>query len=153
MGPYAKQIVFGVRQRNGPVAAFPVLAVNQKTLFPFILRHVARGSTIYTDENPVYIGLRKWYSHLSVVHSKRQWVAREGGRDVSTASIESFWNVVKRKYRDHTWWSKKHSPHYIDEAAFRLNHARPETDTFTVLDRIVRGAIGKRLKYRELTGG
>ena len=145
-GPYAKQVVFGMRQRGGPVIAFPVPEVNRKTLFPYILRYVARGSIVFTDEAGVYVPLRDFYSHFSVRHSIRQWV----NGPVNTASIETVWNVIKRKYRDHNWWSHKHSHRYINEAVFRLNEGRPDEATLTVVDRMLSGAVGKRLKYREL---
>ena len=88
----------------------------------------------------------------------RRWTGSTGTRPCSTApgrtssrqthtnGIESFWAMLKRGQHQ---WSAKHLGRYVDEFAGRYN-ARP-LDTAEQMRAIVRGLVGKRLKYQTLT--
>ena len=60
----------------------------------FISKHVPKGSTIYSDEAPVYRHLKRNYTHDSVKHALNIYV--EG--NVHTNTIENFWSVLNVVY-------------------------------------------------------
>ena len=78
-----------------------------------------QGSTIYTDEAPVFKTLPGLgYEHEAVNHSKKEWVRG----NVHTNSIEAFWSNVKRSIKGtHVWVSKKHLQTYLCEFEYRYN--------------------------------
>ena len=84
----------------------------------FISKHVPKGSTIYTDEAPVYKHLKKYYTHDSVKHALNIYV--DG--NVHTNTIENFWSVLKRGlYGIYHQVSDKHLERYLDEFSARFN--------------------------------
>ena len=154
-GSTGKQAIFGMRQRGGMVLAFPVPDTTSQTLVGSILFFVERGSSIYSDEFGAYSILGRHYHHETVKHSIRQWV----NGPANTNSIESFWALLKRSYHGtYHWWSFKHSHRYVNETSFRLNQildqpvkkGRYPVFTLEILNSLLDGASGKRLKYREL---
>lgn len=145
-GSVGKQVIFGMKQRGGLIVAFPVPDATGTTLISHIRSLVAPGTVIFTDESGAYSRLHRHYEHHTVNHSLRQWVKGPA----TTASVESFWALLKRSYHARVWFSFKHAHRYINEATFRLNYARRDSETLEVVDRILAGAVGKRLRYREL---
>ena len=108
-GPVGKQAVFGLRQRDGAVRAFPIEATDTAHLQSAIVENVARGSTIYSDAHPAYIGL-PGYGHESVAHSVGEYVRDQA----HTNGIESFWSLLKRGYiGTYHWMSVKHLHRYV----------------------------------------
>ena len=143
-GPVGKQPVMGLRERGGPVRAFPIPDTKGRTLRGNISRTVEAGSSLYTDEAPGYRKL-KGYTHEAVCHSAGEYVK---GR-VSTNSVESFWALVKRGYYGtHHWWSMKHLHRYISEYAYRQNTIGVSGEP--ALGGIIRNSEGKRLPYAKL---
>ena len=68
-GPNGKQPVIGIRQRSGgQIKAKPVNDTDRITLQSTIVENVKRGSSIYSDGHPGYIGLPGYY-HEAVLHS------------------------------------------------------------------------------------
>jgi len=59
--------------------------VKRKTLEPIIIKHIEKGSNIFTDELLSYRSLSKWYNHEIVIHRNNQYVNGE----VTTNSIEN----------------------------------------------------------------
>ena len=66
--------------------------------------------------------------------------------------LENFWSLLKRSING-TYVSVEpfHLHRYLDEQSFRYNHRKDMNDADR-FDRAVRGAFGKRLMYKELTG-
>ena len=65
--------------------------------------------------------------------------------------MESGWSLLKRGYiGTYHHWSVKHLGRYVAEFAGRHN-PRP-MDTIAQMHSIVRGVVGKRLRYSELIG-
>ena len=147
-GTVGKQPVLGLRQRDGPIRAFPIPDNSTETLERAIWKNVEEGATIYTDDHAGYRRLGPVYVHKTVKHSVREYV----NEMASTNGIESVWAVLKRGYIGiYHQWSPKHMARYVDEFAFRLNAGKMQ---FPVLDRIgalVDGATGRRLTYTQLT--
>ena len=144
-GTVGKAAVFGMRERDGKVRAFPLNRVDKRTVRAAIEANVTPGAALYTDSASVYNGLRE-YPHASVSHSIGEYVR---GR-VTTNSIESFWALLKRGYiGTHHWWSVQHLHRYVDEFVTRLNLG-PTNDPLT-MERVLDGMLGRRLTWRQLT--
>ena len=86
------------------------------------------------------------YDHESVNHSVGEYVRDQA----HTNGVESFWSMLKRGY-DGTFHniSEKHLDRYVNEFAGR--HNIREKDTIEQMKEVVRGMIGKKLEYKELT--
>jgi transposase-like protein len=149
-GGAGKAAVLGMRERGGRTKMQAVSRVNQPTVEFAILDGVEPGSTIHTDENRVYNGLRALdYQHETINHSLGEYV-RDG---VSTNSIEAVWAVLKRGiYGTFHHVSEKHLGRYVDEFTFRLNEGNVARHTTQRLDSFVDGVAGKRLTYKALIG-
>ena len=71
-----------------------------------------------------------------------------------TNGIESVWAVLKRGlHGTYHHVSVKHLGKYVDEFTFRLNEGNVKIHTMKRLESLVKGAVGKRLTYAELTAG
>ena len=85
--------------------------------------------------------------HHTVNHRRRQFA--DG--DCYTNGIESFWATVKRSHKGtYHSWSHKHLQRYLDEFCGRQNMRHK--NTLCQMRAVIRGMVGKRLLYRELTG-
>ena len=148
-GTVGKQAVFGLRERDGRVRAFPITKTDRPALHAAVKAHVVPGATLYTDTHAGYQGLGADYDHQSVAHSLGEYVNAQGA---STNNLESFWALLKRGYiGTHHWWSMAHCHRYVDEFAYRLN-AGPDNNPPTMA-RTLDGMVGKRLTYRALIAG
>lgn len=113
-----KKMVVGLIERNGKVVLKHVPSADLKNVGKLISKHVPKGSTIYSDEAPVYNHLKKYYTHDNVKHSLNVYV--EGS--VHTNTIENFWSVLKRGlYGVYHQVSEKHLERYLDEFSARFN--------------------------------
>ena len=103
------------------------------------------GATLYTDEHDFYTGMSE-YDHEAVNHSVGEYV-----RDMAhTNGMESFWAMLKRGYQGtFRKMSPKHLDRYVGEFAGRHN-IRPR-NTIDMMQSVVIGMDGKRLRYRDLT--
>jgi len=144
-GPVGKQAVIGFRQRGGSILAFPIGPRRDVAAVTTMVRGtVAEGASVYTDEASWYDRLEEYYRHRFVRHSKGHYVSD----DVYTNGIESVWAIVKRAHKGiYHHWHPKNTQRYMDEIAFRLNE---KGTTMETLSAIVRGAVGKRLSYKDL---
>lgn len=117
--PYQpKKMVIGIIERNGKVVLKHVPNADLKNVGNLISKHVPKGSTIYSDEAPVYNHLKRFYTHDNVKHSLNIYV--EG--NVHTNTIENFWSVLKRGlYGIYHQVSDKHLERYLDEYAAIFN--------------------------------
>ena len=61
-------MVVGIIERNGQVVLKHVASTDLNNICSFINKHVSKGSTIYSDEAPVYTHLKKFYTHDNVKH-------------------------------------------------------------------------------------
>lgn len=117
-----KTPVFGMVERSGNVIAKVVPNAQRKTLIPHIVKHVAKGSTIATDEYHPYWSLpSEGYKHMMVKHREREYV----NGDAHTNTIDNFWSILKRAIRGtHVHVSAKHLQKYVGEFEFRYNHRK-----------------------------
>jgi len=117
-GSENKTPVFGMVARGGDLRSMPVKDVKRNTLKPIIDRHVAKGSTVMTDELPSYNCLSQDYTHERISHLKKQYV--KGG--THTQNIENFWSLLKRGILGiYHHVSPEHLHRYCDEFEHRYN--------------------------------
>lgn len=132
-------------ERNGKAIAQVVPNVKKETLESIIIKHVEKGSNIYTDEWLAYNELYKTYNHQIVNHRIKQYVNGKA----STNSAENFNSHLKRGvYGTYHQVSKKHLSKYIDEFTLRFNTRKyEEQDRFNL---VLLSSINKRLTYQQL---
>ncbi len=141
-----KSVVLGIIERDGELRAGHVADHKAKTLQTIIRENVRQGSAVLTDEDRAFIGLGDAYTHLSVNHSKGEYV-RLGGF-VHTNGIESVWALLKRQIIGiHHWVSPKHLQRYVDEMTWRFN--RRDMPVGSRMNDIF-GCVESRLTYKEL---
>ena len=141
-----KAVVLGIVERDGELRAGQVEDHKAKTLQGAVRRNVAPGAAVLTDEDRAFIGLDADYTHLSVNHSKGQYV-RLGGF-VHTNTIESVWALLKRQIIGiHHWVSPKHLDRYVSEMTWRWNR-RDMKVTPRMNDMFA--CVEGRLRYRDL---
>ena len=75
-GMAGKVAVVGAKERgSGRVICEVVDSVDKTTLFNFIQRHVAKDTTLFTDESVCYKGIdKRGYEHHSVNHGRGEYV-------------------------------------------------------------------------------
>ena len=145
-GTVGKAPVAGVKDRKtNQVSAAPVERTDKATLQEFVHSRTEASATVYTDEAAAYVGLTR--SHEAVRHSVGEYV-----RDMAhTNGMESFWASMKRGYQGvYHWMSAKHLHRYVTE--FEGRHNDRLLDTIDQMAEIVRGMIGRRLRYDDLIG-
>ena len=147
-GAVGKKAVAGLKDRDtNRVAAKVIENTKRKTLHDFIGDNVEQGSTVCTDDFMSYQNM-DGYDHRTVRHSVGEYV----DENIHINGMESFWSVLKRAHKG-TFHkiSHKHLDRYVTEFAGRHNNR--SLDTIRQMESIVRGMVGKRLKYRNLIGG
>ena len=143
-GTVGKTAVAGVKDREtGQVDAEVVEKTDGPTLRQFVHQRTGPTTLVFPDEAAVYNRLER--PHEAVAHSVGEYV-----RDMAhTNGMESFWSLLKRGYTGiYHWMSVKHLGRYVTEFEGRHNN-RPH-DTLTQMAELVRGCIGKRLRYADL---
>ena len=147
-GPVGKTAIVGARDREtGQVIARPAVYTDREDLHGFVEEFTEVGSVVYTDEAAAYQGMPH-RSHWTVKHSVKEFV----NGMASTNGIESVWAVLKRGYNGvYHQWSRKYTHRYVDELVFRLNAGNVRRHTMARIESLIKGAVGKRLTYAELT--
>jgi transposase-like protein len=149
----SKASVFGMLDRDRrQVRAMVVPNVKRETLQNEILNHIEGGSTVYTDDYPVYDRLAKDdFIHETVTHIQ-EYVRGE----VHTQGIENFWSLLKRGLRGtYVAVEPYHLDAYVTEQVFRFNNRATKDNLLNDADRfalLMSQVGGKRLTYAELTG-
>jgi len=117
----------------------------RKAIQAEVRKHVDAGSALYTDALKSYEGLND-FEHQVIDHA----VQYVDGK-VHTNGLENFWSLLKRGING-TYVSVEpfHLFRYLDEQAYRFNN-RKMTDAER-FDIAVKGIVGKRLTFDQLTG-
>jgi transposase-like protein len=145
-GASGKAIVMGILERNTKQVRAAVIPEAKKSVTDAQLQqHVAPGSTLYTDEAPIYDSLPD-YAREFINHTE----AYVRGT-VHTNTLENFGSLLKRSLAG-TYVSVEpyHLQAYVNEQAFRYN-LRKDTDAQR-FDTVLAGVVGKRLTYEDVTG-
>src|SRR5258706_10929723 len=144
-----KEAVHALVERGGQMRAKHVANVTGKTLRKTIAKHVAKGTTMNTDDALAYYHLRKEFAAHGVVnHSAGEYVSKDG--KVHIQSAESFFAILKRGvYGSFHSISEQHLQRYCDEFAFRWNtRSSLGVEDFERAAVMLKGIEGKRLTYR-----
>jgi hypothetical protein len=108
---------------------------------------VAICSEVHTDSHLRYVGLEPKFTHKSVKHCAGEFSRHEGENIVTTASVESFFSLLKRGVVGtfhHV--SAQHLPLYLAEFDHRHNCRRMSDGDRT--DVGLTKSAGKRLIYK-----
>jgi transposase-like protein len=144
-----KTAVMGILERSKDGTSKVRTAVipnrKKKAIQAEVRKHVEAGSALYSDALQSYNGLNE-FQHQVIDHAV-QYV--DGV--VHTNGLENFWSLLKRGING-TYVSVEpfHLFRYLDEQAYRFNN-RKMTDGER-FDIAVRGIVGKRLTFDQLTG-
>jgi transposase-like protein len=141
-----KTAVMGILQRGGKVRTKVVPTTRKKALQAEVRAHVEAGSALYSDALKSYDGLAQEYAHGVIDHAEKYVDGK-----VHTNGLENFWSLLKRSING-TYVSVEpfHLFRYLDEQTYRFNSRRLEdSERFDIA---VKGIVGKRLTYKELTG-
>jgi transposase-like protein len=126
-GKVGKEVVIGIRKRNGDLYFFHAEDVTSCTLSRFIRENVSQDvDVIITDDYKAYEKAVSGLKHKTVNQSGGVYV--DGS--VHTNTVESAFSLLKRGIMG-TWHniSAKHLPAYLDEMTFRFNR-RKRSDLF-----------------------
>lgn len=143
-----KVAVVAMVQRGGPVRSKVMPTVNGANLKQAIRENVQICSEVHTDANYAYRQLEPKFTHKSVKHCAGEYSRHEGENVVTTASVESFFSLLKRGVVGtfhHV--SPQHLPLYLAEFEHRHN-TRKLTDGERT-DVGLQMVVGKRLIYRQ----
>jgi transposase-like protein len=152
-GPLAggKQVVIGIRQRQGELRFFHADDIRSGTLEKYIRENISENVEILmTDDLSQYrgaarrVGLDR-FRHKALRHSIGIYV--QG--DVHTSTIESAFSLLKRGVLG-TWHriSAKHLQAYCNEMCFRFNNRK---NPYLFRDTILKLIASQNLEYKELT--
>ncbi len=146
-----KQIVIGLKQRNGELRFFHAMDVKSGTLAKYIKENISDDvEVIMTDEFSSYPGAIAAVGHHESKHktvNHRQGVYVHG--DITTNGIESAFSLLKRGIIG-TWHkvSAKHLAAYLDEMTFRFNN---RDNPFLFRDTLLKLIEAPVLEYKKLT--
>lgn len=139
--------VMAMVQRGGQVRSKVMPTVNGANLKQAIRENVKINSELHTDAHFGYRGLEHEYHHKSVKHNAGEYSRHEGENVVTTASVESFFSLLKRGVIGtfhHV--SAQHLPLYLAEFDHRHNYRKVTDGERT--DAGLQMAQGKRLMYK-----
>lgn len=144
-----KMKVLTLIDRETKQARSSVLAnMRPAVIAPILRKNIAREARLMTDEGRHYIGVgREFAAHESVQHGREEYVRG----DVHTNTAEGYFSVFKRGMKGvYQHCEEKHLHRYLAEFDFRYNNrvALGVCDTERTT-RVLRGARGKRLTYRD----
>jgi len=134
-GAEGKTAVIGIAQRQGKITTNIVANTKRSTVMPLINENVAKKTTVYTDEYPIYDTIdANGFTHKRCNHGAGEYVVG----DAHTNNIEGFWSLVKRGISGvYHAVSPKYLQSYLNEYEFRYNHRNDEQPMFvTVLGQI-----------------
>jgi transposase-like protein len=144
-----KHAVHALVERGGQVRASHVPDVSAKTLRKAIAKHVAKGTTMNTDEAMAYYHMSKEFAaHGTVNHSQDEYVSKDGETHIQSA--EAYFAIFKRGVMGtfHSI-SEQHLTRYLNEFSFRWNNRSAlGVEDFDRAAILLKGAAGKRLTYR-----
>jgi transposase-like protein len=142
-----KVTVMAMVQRGGPVRSKVMPTVNGANLKQAIRENVQICSEVHTDMNSGYCGLEPKFTHKTIKHAAGEYSRHEGENVVTTASVESWFSLLKRGIVGtfhHV--SVQHLPLYLAEFEHR-HDCRKMTDGERT-DVGLTKAAGKRLIYK-----
>jgi transposase-like protein len=146
----SKEVVIGIRQRNGDLRFFHAEDAKKGTLARYIQENISQDvEVIVTDDLRAYPGAMGEFKdrHQTVNHTAKEYV--RVGTDIHTNTIESAFSLLKRGIIG-SWHkvSAKHLAAYLDEMTFRFNR-RKRADLF--IDTLRHMVTADPLTFQNLT--
>jgi transposase-like protein len=149
--PNDKEIVIGIRQRNGELRLFHSKDVKASTLARYIRENVSEDAkVIFTDDYPSYPSAIKRAGmsprkHKTINHTQKIYVMG----DTHTNTVESAFSLLKRGVRG-SWHhlSAKHLAAYLEEMEFRFNNRK---NPYLFRDTILKLIASSNVEYKQLT--
>ena len=144
-GPWEKQPVMGLLQREGKFEAKTIPGTGKGILWGVIKDRVNKGSQIMTDELAAYTNLGKaGYRHDAVKHSQEEWVRG----NVYTNGVENAWSLFKRSIvGSYHQISTKHMDAYLDEFEWRF---KGRYNVYLFRDTIIRLLNAPKMEFKRL---
>jgi transposase-like protein len=124
-----KEVVIGIRQRDGELRFFHAADAKSGTLAKYIQENISTDvDVLITDEWQAYKGAVGDIRHERVNHGKKEYV--RAGTDIHTNTVENAFSLLKRGIIG-SWHkvSAKHLAAYLSEMEFRFNR-RKNPDLF-----------------------
>jgi transposase-like protein len=143
-----KQIVIGIRHRNGDLRLIRATDTRAKTVRDIVNANIGgHVEVVLTDESMIYPYVLKQFpveKHHTINHSKEY-----AHGDVHTNTVESAFSLLKRGIVG-TWHkvSAKHLPAYLDEMCFRFNNRK---NPYLFRDTLTKMIQTPNLEYKKLT--
>ncbi len=144
-----KEVVVGIRKRNGDLRFFHARDAKGGTLAQYIRENISEDvEVIFTDDasaNDAAMRKAKRTNHKKINHSSGAYVVG----DIHTNTVESAFSLLKRGIMG-TWHriSAKHLPSYLEEMEFRFNR-RNRPDLF--VDTLRHMVTAPALTFQKLT--
>jgi transposase-like protein len=144
-----KEVVVGIRKRNGDLRFFHARDAKGGTLAQYIRENISEDvEVIFTDDasaNDAAMRKANRKNHKKINHSSGVYVMG----DIHTNTVESAFSLLKRGIMG-TWHriSAKHLPAYLEEMEFRFNR-RKRSDLF--LDTLRHMVTASVLTFQKLT--
>ncbi|WP_201772504.1 IS1595 family transposase [Endozoicomonas elysicola] len=112
-----KPPVLGMIQRGGQVIINMLSNVKKAIIEPFIKKHLAPQSQVYTDEYNIYDDLESWcFKHKTVCHEKGEYARdddKDGIYEIHVNTMEGFWSLLRSWLRPHRGISQEALPLYL----------------------------------------
>jgi transposase-like protein len=147
-----KHAVFSVAERNtGMVRSQRARGYHYYSVRSLLDRNVSSNARLATDEAKLYAKLGKRFAeHLTVKHRINQWKKGDG----HTNTLEGYFSVFKRGMKGiYQHCSGDHLHRYLAEFDFRYNNrAKLGVVDAQRAEKLIAGAVGKRLTYRTISG-
>jgi len=146
----AKEVVIGIRQRNGELRFFHAEDAKSGTLAQYIRDNISTDvDVLITDSHPAYKNAVGDVDHKIVNHLQKEYVRYEDGKCITTNTVESAFSLLKRVIMG-SWHkiSAKHLPAYLDEMTFRFNRRKSSTLFIDTLRHMVTAPV---LTFEKLT--
>jgi len=143
-----KHAILSLVQRGGEVRSFHVDGTSAAHVIPILRANIAKETAVMTDEAGQYTHLgNDFASHASVNHGSGEY----GRGKVHTNTVEGFYSIFKRGMKGvYQHCGERHLHRYVAEFDFRYNNrARLGIDDKSRTERLLLGARGKRLTYRD----
>ena len=123
-----KTPVVGIVERNGKVVLQVMEKLTSRNLMAMLRQNVdTENSTVVTDEFRSYHKFDEIVEHLTVSHSKGEYVRGKA----HTNTIEGFFSILKNSIKgNHIAISKKYLPFYLVNSAYIYNHRKYKTGLF-----------------------
>ena len=143
-----KEVVIGIRKRNGELRFFHAEDAKSATLAKYIQDNISQTvDVIITDEGVAYPDAMRrtgMKNHKTIRRKSRIYVDGE----IHTNTVDNAFSLLKRGIMG-TWHnvSVKHLPAYLDEMCFRFNNRK---NPYLFRDTILKLISSANLEYKEL---